>query len=100
MLSETVEQLVRALDPDARPILELSLQGYTTAEIGAYYAARVPGLKQTVAKEWRGACPVHHGRDANFSVDPRTGLASCHSRLRSDLHICVFKEYRRLLRPQ
>lgn len=35
MLSETVERLVRALDADARPILELSLQGFTTTEISA-----------------------------------------------------------------
>jgi RNA polymerase sigma-70 factor (ECF subfamily) len=33
MLSETVEQLFDDLDEDERPILELSLQGYTTREI-------------------------------------------------------------------
>jgi RNA polymerase sigma-70 factor (ECF subfamily) len=33
MLSETVEQLFAALDEDERPVLELSLQGYTTREI-------------------------------------------------------------------
>jgi RNA polymerase sigma-70 factor (ECF subfamily) len=33
-LSETVEQLLAAFDEDDRPILELSLQGYTTREIG------------------------------------------------------------------
>jgi RNA polymerase sigma-70 factor (ECF subfamily) len=32
-LSETVEQLLAGLDDDERPILELSLQGYTTREI-------------------------------------------------------------------
>jgi RNA polymerase sigma-70 factor (ECF subfamily) len=34
-LGETVEQLLAALDEDERPILELSLQGYTTQEISA-----------------------------------------------------------------
>jgi RNA polymerase sigma-70 factor (ECF subfamily) len=33
LLSETVEQLFASLDEDERPILELSLQGYTTREI-------------------------------------------------------------------
>jgi RNA polymerase sigma-70 factor (ECF subfamily) len=32
-LSETVERLFAALDADERPVLELSLQGYTTREI-------------------------------------------------------------------
>jgi RNA polymerase sigma-70 factor (ECF subfamily) len=32
-LSETVEQLFAALDEQERPVLELSLQGYTTREI-------------------------------------------------------------------
>jgi RNA polymerase sigma-70 factor (ECF subfamily) len=34
-LGETVEQLLAGLDEDERPILELSLQGYTTQEISA-----------------------------------------------------------------
>jgi len=33
VLSETVEQLLADLDVDERPILEMSLQGYTTREI-------------------------------------------------------------------
>jgi RNA polymerase sigma-70 factor (ECF subfamily) len=33
VLTETVEQLLSALDQDERPVLELSLQGYTTREI-------------------------------------------------------------------
>jgi RNA polymerase sigma-70 factor (ECF subfamily) len=35
VLAETVEELLRALKDDERPILELSLQGYTTQEICA-----------------------------------------------------------------
>jgi RNA polymerase sigma-70 factor (ECF subfamily) len=33
VLSETVEQLLAGLDEEDRPVLELSLQGYTTREI-------------------------------------------------------------------
>jgi RNA polymerase sigma-70 factor, ECF subfamily len=33
VLAETVEQLFRAADADERPVLELSLQGYTAAEV-------------------------------------------------------------------
>jgi RNA polymerase sigma-70 factor, ECF subfamily len=33
VLAETVEQLFRAAEPDERPVIELSLQGYTAAEI-------------------------------------------------------------------
>ena len=33
VLAETVEQLFRAAEPDERPVLELSLQGLTAAEI-------------------------------------------------------------------
>ena len=33
VLSETVDQLLAGLDDDERPVLELSLQGYTTREI-------------------------------------------------------------------
>src|SRR4051794_37453855 len=28
---------------------------------------------------WRGACPLHHGEDANFSVDAQTLSWSCFS---------------------
>jgi putative DNA primase/helicase len=53
---------------------------FTSSEVASYYAARVPHLKQRRDAEWRGACPVHHGKDDNFAVDPATGLCSCHSR--------------------
>jgi RNA polymerase sigma-70 factor (ECF subfamily) len=35
VLAETVELLLRGVDEDERPILEMSLQGYTTPEISA-----------------------------------------------------------------
>ena len=35
VLAETVEHLLRGLEEEERPILELSLQGYTTREISA-----------------------------------------------------------------
>ena len=34
VLAETVERLFRTVDEDVRPVLELSLQGYSAAEIG------------------------------------------------------------------
>jgi RNA polymerase sigma-70 factor (ECF subfamily) len=35
ILTETIEQLLRDLEPAERPILQMSLQGYTTPEISA-----------------------------------------------------------------
>lgn len=52
---------------------------FTTGEISMYYAARVPDLKQTETREWRGACPVHQGKNPNFTVNAETGFAHCHS---------------------
>ena len=48
------------------------------SEVARYYAARVPKLNQR-GKEWRGACPVHGGKNPNFAVNPETGQAHCHS---------------------
>ncbi|MCC7235424.1 MAG: hypothetical protein IT163_08980 [Bryobacterales bacterium] len=50
----------------------------TPSEISNYYAARLPGLRQHGA-EWRAPCPIHEGKDPNFSVNAETGLWSCHS---------------------
>jgi hypothetical protein len=47
-------------------------------EIEAYYRARLPKLNQR-GKDWRGACPIHGGKDLNFSVDANTGRWFCHS---------------------
>jgi len=46
VLAETVEQMMRGLEPDDRTIIELSLQGYTAAEI----SARVGRAERTVAR--------------------------------------------------
>jgi putative DNA primase/helicase len=51
----------------------------TREEISTYFGARVPNLKQRRAAEWRGACPIHHGKNDNFAVDPETGRWFCHS---------------------
>jgi DNA primase len=51
---------------------------FTLSEVRAYYASRVPELKQC-GRELRGPCPVHRGKDPNFSVNPETGFAHCHS---------------------
>ena len=52
---------------------------FTPGEVSSYYAARVPHLKQRRAAEWRGACPIHHGKNDNFAVEPETGRWFCHS---------------------
>jgi hypothetical protein len=52
---------------------------FNPSEISYYYRRRVPGLRQSKAKEWRGPCPVHHGERDSFAVDSTTGWALCHS---------------------
>src|SRR5579863_4834432 len=52
---------------------------FTSGEVSKYYAARVPHLKQRRVSEWRGACPIHHGKNDNFAVEPATGRWFCHS---------------------
>jgi hypothetical protein len=52
---------------------------FTPGEVAAYYAARVPHLKQRRAAEWRGPCPIHHGTNDNFAVNAATGEAHCFS---------------------
>jgi putative DNA primase/helicase len=52
---------------------------FTSGDVSAYYAARVPNLQQRRAAEWRGACPVHHGKNDNFAVEAATGDAYCFS---------------------
>jgi DNA primase len=52
---------------------------FRTSEISRFYAARVPDLRQTDASQWRGSCPIHHGRDDNFAVEAATGRWFCHS---------------------
>jgi len=51
---------------------------FNSSEVASYYRTRFPGLKQ-MGPEWRGPCPVHQGDDANFAVNPKNGLAYCHS---------------------
>jgi putative DNA primase/helicase len=55
---------------------------FTSGEVSTYYAVRVPHLKQRRAAEWRGACPIHHGKDDNFAVEPGSGRWFCHSQCR------------------
>lgn len=52
---------------------------FTESEVSSYFTQRVPGLKQSGQREWRGKCPVHNGKDDNFAVDSRTGMSKCHS---------------------
>jgi KaiC/GvpD/RAD55 family RecA-like ATPase len=52
---------------------------FDPSEIANYYRVRVPAVKQMRGREWRGPCPVHDGKDPNFSVEADTGRAHCHS---------------------
>ncbi len=52
---------------------------FTRTEVSAYYAARVPNLTQSGARESRGPCPLHSGKHDNFAVDSETGCWYCHS---------------------
>ncbi len=52
---------------------------FTSAEIAEYCRARVPGLKKESGGEWRAPCPIHQGKDLNFSLNPETGQWFCHS---------------------
>ena len=52
---------------------------FSPAEILSYYQTRVPRLKFSKAREWRGPCPVHNGTRDSFSVDSGSGMAVCHS---------------------
>ncbi len=52
---------------------------FTPAEIAEYYRARVPGLKKESGGEWRAPCPIHQGKDRNFSINTETGQWFCHS---------------------
>lgn len=51
----------------------------TSSEIAAFYATRVPGLRQTDGREWRTACPIHDGERDSFAVNSDTGHWYCHS---------------------
>ncbi len=54
-------------------------QRFTPEEVRTYYADRVPNVNQQQSQEWRGPCPIHHGQDDNFAVDPHGGRWFCHS---------------------
>jgi len=60
-------------------MLNSSPISFTPAEVSAYFESRVPHLKQRPATEWRGPCPIHHGKADSFAVDPETGRWFCHS---------------------
>ena len=49
------------------------------ADVSAYYADRVPGLRQQ-RREWRGPCPVPSANISNLQLNPdgsfRSGVVS------------------------
>jgi hypothetical protein len=52
---------------------------FTSGEVSAYYAARVPNLTQRRGAQWRGVCPIHHGKNFSFVVEADTGRWFCNS---------------------
>jgi putative DNA primase/helicase len=58
---------------------EKDFPAYTEAEIALFYLHHVPRINAN-GDEWRGACPIHGGKHANFAVNPQSGLWYCHSK--------------------
>src|SRR5262245_7095977 len=52
---------------------------FSSGEVAYYYSRRLPDIRQSRTKQWRGRCPLHHGRNNNFAIDPKTGCWYCHS---------------------
>jgi hypothetical protein len=50
----------------------------SASEVAMYYTSRVSDLRQR-GKRWRGPCPIHRGKQDNFSVNSETGLWRCWS---------------------
>jgi KaiC/GvpD/RAD55 family RecA-like ATPase len=51
---------------------------FTRGEIDTYYRARVANIRLVQGK-LRAPCPVHGGKDTNFSIEAETGQSFCHS---------------------
>lgn len=64
---------------------------FSADEIAAYYRVRVPGLKKSGA-ELRGPCPIHAGKDPNFTVNLTTGQAHCHSQCQRGWDVISLEE--------
>lgn len=52
---------------------------FSESEVRSYFGIRAPKLKQN-GRQLRGPCPVHSGKDDNFSVELSSGMSFCHSR--------------------
>ncbi len=52
---------------------------FTSGEVSAYYAVRMPRMNRRRAPEWRSPCPIHQGDRDSFAVEPETGRWFCHS---------------------
>ncbi len=53
---------------------------FTAAEVRRYYRERLPRLRQTSARNWSTPCPLHVGKNPNFSINAATGQWRCHSK--------------------
>lgn len=53
---------------------------FSPSDVRTYYASRVPGLRQSGDRDWRGCCPIHGGKNKeSFSVVATEGTWYCHS---------------------
>ena len=59
--------------------MESSIAPFSRSEVAEYYRVRVPKLRQTSNRQWYCGCPVHNGKDNNFTVQSTTGLWVCYS---------------------
>ena len=57
-MAETVEQVLRGFDPEDRPVIELSLQGCSTEEIGQRLNRAERSVRR-LREGWRDRVPLH-----------------------------------------
>jgi hypothetical protein len=53
---------------------------FSRHEIEIWRNARLPSMHNTNANELRGPCPVHKGKNPNFSFNVETAFSFCHSK--------------------
>lgn len=63
---------------------------FSPGEVSAYYATRVPKLRQR-GNRWRGPCRLHGGKADNLSIDARTWRWRCWSGCNTGGDIVAFE---------
>jgi hypothetical protein len=54
-------------------------ESFNHFEVRRYYEIRVPDLRLSNHRKWRGPCPIHKGKGWNFAVDAKSGFWFCFS---------------------